>query len=76
MLVLLSLLALRPRLLLPPLVRIDGAMVPELLERLDPLDLRDEPEDDEPELLVDVSAEGLPVWTRTPALRTHRATQW
>lgn len=46
------LLALTPRLLLPvPLVRIDGAMVPELLEKLDPLDLPEPDEDDSDELV-------------------------
>jgi hypothetical protein len=55
--VLFPLLALTPRLLLPvPLVRIDGAMVPELLEKLDPLDLLEpEPDDDEPDELVEVN---------------------
>lgn len=57
MFVLFPLLALTPRLLLPvPLVRIDGAMVPELLEKLDPLDLLEpEPDDDEPDELVEVN---------------------
>lgn len=53
MFVLLPPLWLIPMLLLPPpLVRIDGAIVPELLEKLDPL-LFDEPDEDELDLLVE-----------------------
>jgi hypothetical protein len=48
-------LALTPRLLLAPLVRIEGMIVP-LLEKLEPLDF-DEPDDDELDVLVELNAE-------------------
>ena len=55
MLLLLPLLSHTPMLLLPvPLVRIDGAIVPELLEKLDPL-LFDDPDEDELDELVEVN---------------------
>ncbi len=66
MLLLLPLLALKPRLLLPPLVRIDGAIVP-LLEKLDPL-LFDEPDEDELDVLVELSAESeMSLCAQTPS---------
>lgn len=66
MLLLLPLLALTPRLLLPPLVRIDGAMVP-LLEKLDPL-LFDEPDEEELDVLVELSAESeMSLCAQTPS---------
>lgn len=66
MLLLLPLLSLTPRLLLPPLVRTDGAIVPEPLEKLDPLDLPELllDEDDEDEL-VEVS------WVSPVSLCAH-----
>lgn len=66
MLLLLPLLALTPRLLLPPLVRIDGAIVP-LLEKLDPL-LFNEPEADELDVLVELGPESeMSLWAQTPS---------
>lgn len=65
-LLLLPLLSLTPRLLLPPLVKIDGAIVP-LLEKLDPL-LFDEPEADELEVLVELNAESeMSLCAQTPS---------
>jgi hypothetical protein len=65
-LLLLPLLALTPRLLLPPLVRIEGAIVP-LLEKLDPL-LFDESEPDELDVLVELSAESeMSLCAQTPS---------
>ncbi len=49
---LLPLLSLTPKLLLPPLVRMDGAIVP-LLEKLEPL-LFDDPDEEELDPLVEV----------------------
>jgi hypothetical protein len=63
-LLLLALLALTPSLLLPPLVRIDGAIVP-LLEKLDPLDSPD-PDDDDPDELVEVNwVSPVSLWAQT-----------
>ncbi len=54
-----------PRLLLPPLVRIEGAIVP-LLEKLDPL-LFDEPDEEELDVLVELSAESeMSLCSQTP----------
>jgi len=53
-------------LLLPPLVRSEGAIVP-LLEKLEPLSF-DEPDEDELDVLVELSAKSeMSLWAQTPS---------